>query len=214
LIKDNYKKECDLFVENLPKVYEFLPYVKKAKLFTDMDKSLVYDLVITVDVAALDRMGDAQVFFDKAKQTINIDHHETNIGFAQENLIVGDASSAGEVIFTLAKDNGWKISYETALALYTAILTDTGAEVLTGSTRLKAGTAQKIVLNTLTTCAMTKTGRVYENMMINLSPSNIKLKERVIRITSQILSVSEKEAEEYLEKNDWNIKKAVEAAKQ
>ena len=127
LIKDNYKKECDLFVENLPKVYEFLPYVKKAKLFTDMDKSLVYDLVITVDVAALDRMGDAQVFFDKAKQTINIDHHETNIGFAQENLVVWDASSAGEVIFTLAKDNGWKISYETALALYTAILTDTGA---------------------------------------------------------------------------------------
>ena len=45
-----------------------------------------------------------------------------------------------------------------------SIITDTGAEVLTGSTRLKAGTAQKIVLNTLTTCAMTKTGKVYENM--------------------------------------------------
>ena len=93
------------------------------------------------------------------------------------------------------------------------VLTDTGAEVLTGSTRLKAGTAQKIVLNTLTTCAMTKTGKVYENMMINLSPSNIKLKDRVIRITSEILSVSEKEAEIYLENNDWNIKKCIEATK-
>ena len=92
-----------------------------------------------------------------------------------------------------------------------SIITDTGAEVLTGSTRLKAGTAQKIVLNTLTTCAMTKTGKVYENMMINLAPSNIKLRERVIRIVSEILSVSNDEAESYLEENDWNILKSVSA---
>ena len=90
-----------------------------------------------------------------------------------------------------------------------AILLDTGAEVLTGSTRLKAGTAQKIVLNTLTTCAMTKTGKVYENMMINLSPSNEKLKKRVIRIVKEILSCDEEEAISRLEKNDWNIKKSV-----
>ena len=90
-----------------------------------------------------------------------------------------------------------------------SILTDTGAEVLTGSTRLKAGTAQKIVLNTLTTCAMAKTGKVYENMMINLSPSNEKLKKRVIRIVSEILSCNEEEAIKRLEKSDWNIKKAI-----
>ena len=89
------------------------------------------------------------------------------------------------------------------------ILTDTGAEVLTGSTRLKAGTAQKIVLNTLTTCAMTKTGKVYENMMINLAPSNEKLERRVIRIVTEILSCDEERAIELLKKNDWNIKKAV-----
>lgn len=79
------------------------------------------------------------------------------------------------------------------------------------STRLKAGTAQKIVLNTLTTCAMTKTGKVYENMMINLSPSNEKLKRRVVRIVREILSCSEDEAITRLDKNDWNIKKAVSA---
>ena len=90
-----------------------------------------------------------------------------------------------------------------------AIFTDTGAEVLTGSTRLKAGTAQKIVLNTLTTCAMAKTGKVYENMMINLAPSNEKLKRRVIRIVTEILSCSEEEAIARLEANDWNIRKAV-----
>lgn len=89
------------------------------------------------------------------------------------------------------------------------IFTDTGAEVLTGSTRLKAGTAQKIVLNTLSTCAMAKTGKVYENMMINLSPSNEKLKRRVIRIVTEILSCGEEEAVSRLEANDWNIRKAV-----
>lgn len=93
------------------------------------------------------------------------------------------------------------------------IVTDTGAEVLTGSTRLKAGTAQKIVLNTITTCAMAKTGKVYENMMINLSPSNEKLKRRVIRIVCEILACSEKEAVEKLEESSWNIRRAVETAR-
>ena len=92
------------------------------------------------------------------------------------------------------------------------IFTDTGAEVLTGSTRLKAGTAQKIVLNALTTCAMAKTGKVYENMMINLAPSNEKLRLRVIRITKEILGCSEEEAIARLEANEWNIRRAVTSA--
>ena len=86
--------------------------------------------------------------------------------------------------------------------------------MLTGSTRLKAGTAQKIVLNTLTTCAMAKTGKVYENMMINLAPSNEKLKKRVIRITKEILHCDEEEAEKRLEENDWVIRKAVDSVKE
>ncbi len=89
------------------------------------------------------------------------------------------------------------------------IFTDTGAEVLTGSTRLKAGTAQKIVLNTLTTCAMAKTGKVYENMMINLKPSNIKLRGRVIRIVSQITDYSEDAATDLLERSNWIIRDAL-----
>lgn len=89
------------------------------------------------------------------------------------------------------------------------IFTDTGAEVLTGSTRLKAGTAQKIVLNAITTGAMAKTGKVYENMMINLAPSNEKLKRRVIRIVTEILKCDEAEAIKRLEANEWNIRRAV-----
>lgn len=91
-----------------------------------------------------------------------------------------------------------------------AICPDTGAEVITGSSRMKGGNSQKFVLNMLSTCAMVKSGFVYENLMINLKPSNIKLKNRMIGIVRDILSVDETTAERLLEENEWNIKKAVE----
>lgn len=94
-----------------------------------------------------------------------------------------------------------------------AIVCDTGAEVITGSTRLKAGNSQKFVLNMLSTGAMVKTGKVYENLMINLKPSNEKLRRRVLRITAAILDCTEEEALPLLEANGWNIRKTVEAAK-
>lgn len=81
-----------------------------------------------------------------------------------------------------------------------SIVTDTGAEVITGSTRMKSGTAQKLVLNMISTAAMVKTGKVYENMMINLKPSNVKLRARMIRIVSEIKNCDEK--------NGGNVAKA------
>ena len=93
------------------------------------------------------------------------------------------------------------------------IFTDTGAEVVTGSTRMKAGTAQKLVLNALSTGAMIKTGKVYENLMINLRPTNEKLRRRVISIVREILGVDEDEAVRLLDANEWNIRAAVSAGK-
>ena len=90
-----------------------------------------------------------------------------------------------------------------------SIITDTGAEVITGSTRMKAGTAQKIILNMLSTVAMIKLGNVYENMMINLRPTNDKLTLRMIRIVTEIASVSAEEAKKLLEESNWNIRAAV-----
>lgn len=90
-----------------------------------------------------------------------------------------------------------------------AIVVDTGAEVITGSTRLKSGTAQKLVLNMISTVAMVKTGKVYENMMINLRPSNIKLRARMVRIVSEIKECDEKTAEALLEQSNWVIRNAV-----
>ena len=90
------------------------------------------------------------------------------------------------------------------------IVTDTGAEVITGSTRLKAGTAHKMVMNMLTTCAMVKTGRVYENMMVNLKPYNIKLRQRVINIVCDICGCDREKAVELLDATDWEIRDAAE----
>ena len=90
-----------------------------------------------------------------------------------------------------------------------SIISDTGAEVITGSTRMKAGTAQKIILNMLSTVAMIKLGNVYENMMINLRPTNEKLKLRMIRIVTEIAGVGEKDAIKLLEQSDWDIRTSV-----
>lgn len=92
-----------------------------------------------------------------------------------------------------------------------SIVADTGPEVITGSTRMKAGTAQKMILNMLSTVAMIKLGNVYENMMINLRPTNAKLKKRVIGILREITGLDEEEAVKYLEESNWNIRNAAEA---
>lgn len=94
-----------------------------------------------------------------------------------------------------------------------SICVDTGAEVITGSTRMKAGTSQKLVLNMLSTCAMIKTGKVYENLMINLKPTNIKLRKRVISIVMDLTDYDEAKAVCALEKNDWDIRKTVDEYK-
>ena len=91
-----------------------------------------------------------------------------------------------------------------------AIIADTGAEVITGSTRMKSGTAQKLILNMISTSVMIKTGKVYENMMINLKPSNKKLKERMVRIVCEIKNCDKATAEALLEAHGWNIRNAVE----
>ncbi len=89
------------------------------------------------------------------------------------------------------------------------IFTDTGAEVITGSTRLKAGTAQKLVLNMISTVLFIRCGYVYENMMVNLKPSNIKLKARMVETVREILHCSEPEAVRKLDENGWSIPRAV-----
>ncbi len=90
-----------------------------------------------------------------------------------------------------------------------AICPYVGPEVIMGSTRMKSGTAQKLVLNMLTTVSMIRLGKVYENMMIDLQMTNKKLVERSKRIVMTITGVSYEEAADYLKKADGHVKTAL-----
>ena len=89
------------------------------------------------------------------------------------------------------------------------ICVEVGPEVIAGSSRLKAGTAQKMVLNMLTTGAMIKIGKTYQNFMIDLKASNEKLKDRAIRIVAQIAGVTHSDALAALLDCNWEIKTAI-----
>lgn len=89
------------------------------------------------------------------------------------------------------------------------ICAEVGAEVIAGSSRMKAGTAQKMILNMLTTASMIKIGKTYENFMIDLQATNEKLKDRAIRIVSSIANVSMSEALTSLMDTDWEVKTSI-----
>jgi N-acetylmuramic acid 6-phosphate etherase len=85
----------------------------------------------------------------------------------------------------------------------------TGAEPVTGSTRMKAGTAQKLVLNLLTTASMIKMGKVYGNLMVDVKATNVKLRNRAVRIVAQATGASNEDCEKALAQTDWQCKPAI-----
>ncbi len=125
------------------------------------------------------------------------------------SYVIGALSYANEIgAYTVSLSNNHDTPIEGIAK--SSIVADTGAEVITGSTRMKAGTAQKIILNMISTGAMVKSGMVYENMMVNLKPTNVKLKDRVTRIVCEILQCEYAEAQDLLEQHDWNIRAVIE----
>lgn len=90
-----------------------------------------------------------------------------------------------------------------------AIEVDVGPEVLTGSTRLKAGTCQKIILNMISTASMVGIGKVYGNLMVDMKPTNLKLIERAKRVLIESTGCDEQTAAKTLEESDYNIKTAI-----
>jgi N-acetylmuramic acid 6-phosphate etherase len=96
-----------------------------------------------------------------------------------------------------------------ARAAETAIVLETGAEALAGSTRLKAGTAQKIALNALSTAVMVRLGKVHGNLMVDVVASNRKLRERALRLVRTLTGVDEARARALLESAGGSVKVAV-----
>ena len=146
------------------------------------------------------------------------DFNELNINPNDTITAISASGNAAYVvrILELAKQKNCKtiaitsnINAKTKKYADVFICAETGAEVISGSTRMKAGTAQKLILNMLTTTSMIKIGKVYKNYMIDVKPTNEKLKIRAVKITAQIAEVDENKAEKELKLNGFKIKPAI-----
>lgn len=126
-IKRHFNKEAVMITAGkIPDIYHFIPYINEVKKSEDLDLNQVFDVAIAVDIAAKDRMATALPLFDNAKIKMNIDHHKTNNNYGDIAFVRGDASCAGEVLFDITEELNLTPDKDTAVAFYTAILTDTG----------------------------------------------------------------------------------------
>jgi N-acetylmuramic acid 6-phosphate etherase len=135
---------------------------------------------------------------------------------AKKDIVIGIAAS-GRTPYTLAAVKYAKKKGSKTIAIVCnqnsplerasdlAIVIDVGPEVLSGSTRMKAGTAQKLVLNMISTGAMVRLGYVYGNLMVNVLPRNKKLRERSLTILEKTAGVTRKQASKVLKAAGWKL---------
>ena len=144
-------------------------------------------------------------------QTIQFSSKDVLVGIAASGrtpYVIGAleyAKSLGSVTVSIASNPNSAMANIVDIAIDTVV----GPEVLTGSSRLKSGTAQKLVLNMLTTASMILMGKCYQNLMVDVQASNEKLKARAIRIVTQATDCDKALAEETLKQADQNAKLAI-----
>ena len=144
-------------------------------------------------------------------QTIQFSSKDVLVGIAASGrtpYVIGAleyAKSLGSVTVSIASNPNSAMANIVDIAIDTVV----GPEVLTGSSRLKSGTAQKLVLNMLTTASMILMGKCYQNLMVDVQASNEKLKTRAIRIVMQATDCDKALAEETLKLADQNAKLAI-----
>jgi N-acetylmuramic acid 6-phosphate etherase len=160
---------------------------------------------------AITRSEDDEQAAPEALRALRIGSGDAVIGLAASGTTpfvragVRAAADAGAWTCGIAHNPGAPLLADGELG----ILLDTGPEVLTGSTRLKAGTAQKLALNRITTAAMVLAGRVADNHMIELTGSNAKLRARAIRIVMDLAALDRAEATRRLEAAEWSVRAAL-----
>jgi len=137
-----------------------------------------------------------------------------------DDVVIGIAAS-GTTPFTLGVLRAARAAGAVTIALVNnreapllavarhAIMVETGSEVVAGSTRMKAGTAQKIVLNLVSTTIMVRLGRIFRGMMVHMRASNVKLRRRAAAMVSRIVGCSEADAAGLLKRSDGDVKIAV-----
>ena len=122
-IKEWYPQiQTDLYMEDPSSVFDYIPHIEEHNNTVGQKKD--YDLFVSCDASSRDRIGVAGSCFENARKTLCIDHHISNVGFADVNYVKSDVSSASEVLYGLLEED--KITQPVAMALYTGIVHDTG----------------------------------------------------------------------------------------
>ncbi|MBA4541485.1 MULTISPECIES: N-acetylmuramic acid 6-phosphate etherase [Thermoactinomyces] len=162
-------------------------------------------------VKAVEGAEDKEELGEQDLQRISLTSKDTVIGIAASGrtpYVIGAlryARSIGAKTVALSCNEQARISQVADHRIEVIV----GPEVLTGSTRMKAGTAQKMILNMISTTAMIRLGKVYENLMVDVNISNYKLKERAISIICTVTGVSYEEAKASLEQANHEVKTAI-----
>lgn len=179
-----------------------------------VDKSLVQGIIAGGREAIMNAIEGAE---DNERaggddlKTIGITNKDVVIGIAASGrtpYVIGALKYAKEIgakTASISNNKNSKIGAITDVAIEVV----TGPEVLTGSTRLKAGTAQKLVLNMITTTSMIRIGKVYQNLMVDVQPTNEKLIDRAKKIIMEATGVNYDVAERYFERAQRNVKIAI-----
>lgn len=122
-IKDNYEAiDVRLYLEPIPNIFKFLRY--SSEIINECTDENIFDLFIALDCSDKNRLGNAAKYFENAKKTVCIDHHVSNVSFAENNYIFPDASSTCELVYELIGRD--KLTKEIAECLYTGMVHDTG----------------------------------------------------------------------------------------
>lgn len=160
---------------------------------------------------AVEGAEDSEMLGKEDLQNLNLTDNDMVIGIAASGrtpYVIGGldyAQTVGATTGTISCNKQAKISKHADLP----IEVDCGPEFLTGSTRLKSGTAQKLILNMISTISMIGIGKVYNNLMVDVKPTNEKLIERSKRIIMQATEVDYEVAEEYFLASGQNVKIAI-----
>ena len=179
-----------------------------------VDPNMVTGLIAGGDDALRNPIENAE----DSKEAAKVDLQKANL--TNKDFVIGIAAS-GRTPYSIgaieyareigAKTGSISCNKNAEISEYSdyPIEVETGAEVLSGSTRMKAGTATKMVLNMITTTAMIKIGKVYDNLMVDLKPTNEKLVDRATKIISEISGYDYESSKKILSKADNNVKAAI-----
>ena len=182
------------------------------------DPGLVVGVIAGGDYALRHAIEGAEDSFEAgqaAMEELGVSNKDVVVGISAAGgaaYVIGTldyARSKGAVTVSLTCNAGAKLDAYGDICITPIV----GPEVVTGSTRMKSGTATKLVLNMLTTGVMIKTGKVYENLMVHMRPTNAKLRARAIRMIGQLTGRDEADCTRALDACEGNIRAAADLLK-